>query len=148
MGARSFALRKPEPGDRLGAVVYASPRSRLVAPGAPETEIAPAGEYRPLAVRGRYARGGREARIFAVGDADFASNRHLRSVYNLDLVLNGVHWALGREPAITLRPKLRDRVQFPLPATDALRSFYGLGLLVPELLLLAGLWVTLRRRAA
>ncbi|MEM7408845.1 MAG: DUF4350 domain-containing protein [Myxococcota bacterium] len=147
VGARSFALRRTEPDARVGALVYASPRSRLVDPAAPDSEVEAAGSYRPIAVRGRYPRGAGEARIFAVGDADFASNRHLRSVYNLDLVLNGVHWALGREPAITLRPKLRDRVQFPLPATDALQSFYGLGLLVPELLLLTGLWLALRRRA-
>ena len=59
------------------------------------------------------------------GDSDFASNRYLRALYNLDLVLNAVHWALEREPEITLRPKLRDAVQFPLPmqktARDALR---------------------------
>ena len=146
VGARSFALHKPRPDDRLRGVVYAGPETRRARGSASPPE--PAGEYLPIAATGRYLREGREARIFVVGDADFASNRHLRSAYNLDLVLNGVHWALAREPAITLRPKLRDTVQFPLPARDALRSLYGAGLLVPELVLLAGGVVWLRRRAA
>lgn len=127
-GARGFALRKPEPHDRVDAIVYTS-------------------RAEPLAAAGRYPRGARETRIVAIGDADFASNAQLRTLYNLDLALNAVHWALGRESAITLRPKLRDTVQFPLPATDSLRMLYGVGLLIPEVLLVAGGVVWLRRRA-
>ena len=143
-GARSFALRKPRPDDRLDAVAWSGPQARLA--GEPGGD----GRYLPLAVAGRYPRdeSAGETRIFAVGDADFASNRHLRSVYNLDLALNGVHWALARESAIALRPKLRDTVQVPLPTSDALRSFYGLGLLLPEALLALGGLVWLRRRQA
>ena len=82
------------------------------------------------------------------GDSDFASNRYLRALYNLDLALNAVHWAVERESEITLRPKLRTPKQFPLPIQNTLRTFHGVGLLVPELLLgIAGL-VWLRRRAS
>ena len=83
-----------------------------------------------------------------MGDSAFAANRHLRSLYNLDLILNSVHWVLERESAITIRPKLRARVQFPLPASDSLQMLYSVGLLMPELLLIAGVCVWSRRRSA
>jgi hypothetical protein len=154
-GVRSFVLRKPEVEDALRAVVQASPRSWLSHDlGVLERREAPVRPdrarqtYHPIAVAGSYLRDGVETRILAVGDSDFASNRFLRSLYNLDLILNGVHWVAAREPAITLRPKIRPTVQFPLPVTDSLETLYGVGLLVPELLLIAGAIVWLRRRAA
>jgi len=154
-GARAFSLRKPEALDELSGVVLSSPEAwlsadpvRLGRRGGAAPNPGVRRDYFAIAVAGRYVRDGRETRIFAVGDADFASNRHLRTLYNLDLVMNGVHWALAREPEITLRPKIRDTVQFPLPVTDSLRSLYGVGLLLPELLLIAGGAVWIRRRAA
>jgi hypothetical protein len=153
-GARSFALQKPEPGDRVGELVWSDGDTWLAA-GAkapsdafPQPEDAAGGAYHPVAVAGRYARAGGETRIVAFGDSEFASNRFLRAVYNLDLVMNGVHWLVRQEPAITLRPKLPTAVQFPLPLADTLTTFYGVGLLLPELLLLAGGVVWLARRSA
>jgi hypothetical protein len=153
-GARSFELSKPGSEDRLEPLVFASERSWL-APSAealdgdphPPAGVVP--DYHALAVTGRYPRGGREARIVAFGDADLASNRYLRSLYNLDLVLNAVHWAAQREPEITLRPKARvsGGLQFALPVENTLTMFQGLGLLLPELLLLGGALVWLRSRA-
>ena len=55
---------------------------------------------------------------------------------------------MERESEITLRPKLRTPKQFPLPIQSTLSTFHGVGLLVPELLLLAGGLVWLRRRLA
>lgn len=154
-GVRTFALHKPRIEDRIRGVVLSSPRAWVardadVLEGAEVPPAPPPAErgYQPIAVAGEYERDGARTRIFAVGDADFASNQHLRTLYNLDLVLNGVHWALEREPAITLRPKIRDTVQFPLPVTDSLQTLYGVGLLLPELLLIAGGVVWVRRRAA
>jgi hypothetical protein len=154
-GARSFELRKPEVDDSLRAVVQSSPRAWLsedpsllerrggsvAHDGQPQT-------YQPIVVTGRYERDGAETRIFAVGDSDFASNRYLRTLYNLDLILNGVHWVAQREPQITIRPKIRDTVQFPLPVENSLQMLYGVGLLVPEALLIIGGVVWLRRRGA
>jgi hypothetical protein len=105
-------------------------------------------DYHAIAAAGRYPRAGGEARIVAIGDSDFASNRYLRALYNLDLALNAVHWAVERESEITLRPKLRTPKQFPLPIQSTLSTFHGVGLLVPELLLLGGGLVWLRRRQA
>jgi hypothetical protein len=47
-----------------------------------------------------------------------------------------------------LRPKVRDTVQFPLPVQDSLQMLYGVGLLLPELLLIAGGVLWLRQRSA
>jgi len=155
-GARSFELRKPRPEDKLSGVVFASPRSWLdpdiavlSSKVAPERPPEAAEDYHPLAVAAAYPREGKEARIVAFGDSDFASNRHLRTLYNLDLVLNSIHWALDREPDITLRPKTSvATMQFPLPLQSTLRMFQGLGLLLPELLLIAAAVLWLRRRSA
>jgi len=154
-GVRSFVLRKTASSDELRPLVYSSPESWR----SPDLELLQRGagkqppegvtqSFEAIAVSGRYLRDGVETRIVAVGDSDFASNRYLRAVYNLDFVLNAVHWALGREPQIALRPKLRDTVQFPLPAQSSLQMLYGVGLLLPELLLIAGAILWLRRRAS
>jgi len=155
-GARSFELRKPRPGDKLTGVVFASPRSWLHADIGvlsskvePERPAGAAEEYHPIAVAAAYPRKAGEARIVAFGDSDFASNRHLRTLYNLDLVLNSIHWALEREPDITLRPKTSiGTMQFPLPLANTLRMFQGLGLLLPELFLISAAILWLRRRSA
>jgi hypothetical protein len=152
-GVRPFDLRKPQVDDKLTAVVYSSPRAWRTADLSRLTRAEPAPEgvkrgYQVIAASGLYRRHGVETRIFAVGDSDFASNRYLRSLYNLDLVMNGVHWALAREPQITLRPKIRDTVQFPLPVQNSLELLYGVGLLLPELLLLAGGTLWIRQRGA
>ena len=153
--ARSFELRKPRPDDRVGAAVYSSgdawlhpDTSDLARRTTPSRPADARGNYRPLVVAGEYERGGRQARIVAFGDSTFASNRYLRALFNLDLALNAVHWALEREPDITLRPKSGNLLQFPVPIQNALNALYGIGLLVPELLVMTGAWVWLRRRAA
>ena len=154
-GARPLVPHNVGAGDSVRRVVLASPRS-WVSPdlsllsrrsGRLEPGTAPQ-DYHTIAAAGRYPRPGGEARIVVFGDSDFASNRYLRALYNLDLALNAVHWAVERESEITLRPKLRTPKQFPLPLQNTLRTFHGVGLLVPELLLLAGGLVWLRRRTA
>ena len=62
-------------------------------------------------------------------------------------MLNAVHWAAEREPEITLRPKARTPLNFPVPLPSTLTALEGVGLLVPELRLLGGGLVWLRRRA-
>ncbi len=155
-GARSFELRKPRPSDKLAGVVFASPRSWLQTDFSvlsskvePERPAAAVEDYHPIVVAAAFPREQGQARIVAFGDSDFASNRHLRTLYNLDLVLNAIHWALEREPDITLRPKTSvGGMQFPLPIASTLQMFQGLGLLLPELLLIAAAALWLRRRSA
>lgn len=149
--ARSFTLHKPSREDRLVAAVFASARSWLAPPDADAGELAPppdaARDYHPLLATGEYRREGRTSRIAAFGDSDVASNRYLRTLYNLDLVMNTIHWAVSREERLTLRPKSASLVQFPVPIQSSLQAFYGVGLAVPELVLLIGGWVWLRGRS-
>jgi ABC-type uncharacterized transport system involved in gliding motility auxiliary subunit len=148
-------MRKAQPNDRLTSVVLASPKSWIsedltllqLHSGEPEAGSART-DYYPLVVTGKYQREAGETRIVAFGDSDFATNRYLRAVYNLDLILNAVHWVAERETEITIRPKAGAPLHFPLPIADSLRTLYSVGLLVPELLLVAGGLVWLRRRAA
>ncbi len=154
-GVRSFEFKKPDVDDSLRAVVQSSPRawlsddlSLLERRGGSVSPDGARQSYYPIAVIGRYERDGVETRIFAVGDSDFASNRYLRALYNLDLLMNGIHWTAEREAQITIRPKIRDTVQFPVPVENSLQMLYGVGLLVPEALLIVGGVVWLRRRAA
>lgn len=153
--ARAFELRKPEPSDRIEPVVHASGESWLYrAPDGkppsttPERPADARRDYYALVATGIYERGGRQTRIVAFGDSDLASNRYLRALYNLDLVVNAVHWSVQREAAITLRPKATRVMQFPVPIQNSLTALYGVGLVVPEVLLLMGGLIWLRRRAA
>lgn len=149
------AARKPEPQDELHSLVYSSPQAwlsrdvRAVEHGFPpsDRDAAPSSRF-PLVSVGRFPRQGGEARIAVFGDADFASNRYLRTLYNLDLFMNAVHWVVHREAAITRRPKTLTPVQRPLTPIESLAMFYGLGLLLPELLLMAAAVTWLRRRGA
>ena len=146
---------KPEPDDELRALVFSSKRAWVTTDvDAVEHGLAPkrpadAGEgYQALLAIGRFPRAGGEARIAVFGDADFASNRYLRSLYNLDLVLNAVHWATARESAITTRPKALTPDQYPLTPQQSLRMLYGVGLLIPEACLIAAALLWARRRSA
>lgn len=155
-GATAFALRKPDVDDRLAAIVTTSGDAWLSrdapllrARTAPDRPPDAPTDYRALVAAGEYERaGGIRTRIVAFGDADIASNRYLRALYDLDLVMNAVHWAVQRESAIALRPKVAATIQFPVPIQNSLRAFYGVGLLVPQLLLTAGGLIWLRRRGA
>jgi hypothetical protein len=154
-GARAFELRKPQPEDAVQRTALSSPRawlspdlSLLESRAAPPVPDGARQGYQALAAAGRYRRERGETRIAVFGDGDFASNRYLRALYNLDLLLNAVHWTTEQEPEITLRPKLRTPLNFPIPLQNTLRALYGVGLAVPELMLLAGGLVWLRRRSA
>ena len=154
-GVRAFTLRKPEVLDELSDIALSSPRAWMsddleLLEGRSDvpTEAQGREDYRRIAVAGRYERGDVETRIVAIGDADFATNRYFRALYNLDLVLNAAHWAAQREARITLRPKLRSNVQFPLTRRQLAGAPLRIGLVVPEALLLVGGAVWLRRRAA
>jgi len=156
-GARAFALHKPEIEDNLQGVAFTSDRAWLdpdlgilhhrkppVRPATAKTD------FWPLLATGSYQRDKHEVRIAAFGDSDLASNRYLRTLYNLDLVLNTVHWAADQEPAITLRPKsvISHRMQFPLPIQNTMTRFESLGLLLPEVILMLGAFVWARTRTA
>lgn len=152
--ARGFTLKKPQPDDKVRPIAHASAGSWLHGSPAslsrgrfPERPPGTRTDYYPLAVAGAYERDGRETRIVAFGDSDFATNRYLRALYNLDLVMNAAHWATQRDADITIRPKAGQLLQFPIPIQKSLNALYGVGLLVPEVLVMIGAWIYLRRRS-
>jgi hypothetical protein len=153
-----LAQHKPQEDDDLRAIAFSSRRAWL-APNAaavqrgavPERPAKVEENYWPMLSVGRYPRkqGDRttEARIAVFGDSDFANNRSLRALYNLDLLMNTIHWAAHREEGITLRPKALTPDQYPLTPQQSLDMLYGVGLLVPELCLAAAAWTWVRRRS-
>jgi ABC-type uncharacterized transport system involved in gliding motility auxiliary subunit len=147
-------VRKPTPDAELRAVAFSSRRAWLAADvAAVQRGLAPQRpadadeDYRPLVSAGRFPGPAGEARIVVFGDADFASNRYLRALYNLDIVLNAVHWTAEREAAITLRPKTLTPDQFPMTPQQSLRLLYGVGLVIPELCLIAAALAWARGRS-
>ena len=157
-GARALSLRKAQPDDRLRSVVHTSgeawidpaPDRNHSSMDLPTPPPGVRGNYQTLVAVGEIKRKGPAARIVVFGDADIASNRSLTALYNLDLVMNAIHWATEQESAISIRPKAggRQLVQFPVPLQTSLQAFYGVGLLVPECLLILGGLVWLRQREA
>jgi hypothetical protein len=154
---RGFALRKTSPGQHLRPLVHASGEAWIDTALSPDASRLPPvrpdaarTDYWPLVVASETDEDGRSTRIVAFGDAELASNHALRALYNLDLVLNAVHWTTEREESISVRPKTGARRlnQFPVPLESSLQALYGVGMVVPELLLLAAGWVWLRQRSA
>jgi ABC-type uncharacterized transport system involved in gliding motility auxiliary subunit len=88
----------------------------------------------------------KEARLAVFGSSQFIDNRNLDGTfYNRDLFLNTVGWLVGESDLLSIRPRaLRaSRVQFT--RDEGTLIFYLSVLIVPELLLLAGLAVWWRR---
>lgn len=148
------AVRKPQPQDRLVELVFSSPRAWLsrqvkaIARGAvPDDRDGQPPDRFPLVSAGRYPRRAGETRMVVFGDSDLASNAYLRALYNLDLVMNAVAWVAQRpDEALTRRPNVLTVVQDPLTPQQTLTMFYGVGLLLPELLLIAAALSWVRRR--
>jgi hypothetical protein len=145
--------RKPAPDDRLERVAFASRRAWLEA----DTAAALAGrsvrpaqardDEIPVVATGSYPREAGEARIVAIGDADFASNRLLESLYNRDLLLNALRWLAADEARIALSDKAWTPNQDPLTLQQTVAYFYFLAFALPEALLLLGIYAWWRRRS-
>jgi hypothetical protein len=150
-----LAVRKPQPDDDLAELVYTSRRAWAesdVEAALAGREIRPdpgelAGGELPIAAAGRYPRPDGEARIVVIGDRDFASNRWIRSLYNLDLLMNAVLWLAEQDARVAIRPKVWTPDTQPLPLETTLSYFYSLALALPELLLLLGIHAWYRQRS-
>ncbi|MEW6268554.1 MAG: Gldg family protein [Thermodesulfobacteriota bacterium] len=86
-----------------------------------------------------------EARLVVFGTAGFADNKNINSLYNRDLLLNSFGWLASQEELLSIRPRTvrASRVQFSEEQATAI--FYLSVLIIPELLLIAGLAVWWRR---
>jgi len=92
--------------------------------------------------------GGKEGttRLVVFGSIQFAGNRQFDGTYyNRDLVLNATDWLVGQSELISIRPRAvrSSRVQFT--ADQLTVVFYLSVLVIPEILLIAGIAVWWRR---
>ena len=97
-----------------------------------------------LKAMGKQAAG--TARLAVYGSTEFAGNREIDGTYyNRDLLLNTVGWLGGQSDLVSIRPRgvRASRVQFTADQYTVI--FYLSVLLVPQLLLIAGLAVWWRR---
>ena len=87
-----------------------------------------------------------EARVAVFGSVEFADNRNIEGTYfNRDLLLNTVGWLVGQSDLVSIRTRgvRASRVQFTQDQGTII--FYISVLVIPELLLIAGLVVWWRR---
>jgi hypothetical protein len=87
-----------------------------------------------------------EARLVAFGSTDFANNQWITQFYNRDFFINSVDWLAGQENQISIRPRELRASRFRL-TVDQFSIVFALSvLLLPELLLIAGIVVWWERR--
>jgi ABC-type uncharacterized transport system involved in gliding motility auxiliary subunit len=86
------------------------------------------------------------SRLVVFGNAVFANNQFLGQYFNRDLIMNTINWLGGEEGLISVRAHTMraSRVQFT--AQQGTLIFYLSVLILPELLLIAGLAVWWQRR--
>jgi ABC-type uncharacterized transport system involved in gliding motility auxiliary subunit len=86
------------------------------------------------------------SRLAVFGNAGFANNQFIGQYFNRDLLMNTISWLVGEEGLISVRARTMraSRVQFS--AQQGTLIFYLSVLILPELLLIAGLAVWWQRR--
>lgn len=88
---------------------------------------------------------GKSSRVIVFGDSDWILNMNLHVYANRDLVLNALNWLAGEEGGVTVRPKSIQASAAPIEESTFM-FILALSFIVPELLLLGGLFVWWRRR--
>ncbi len=87
-----------------------------------------------------------DARMVVLGSADVIDNQYISNFFNRDLVVNSVNWLAGDEGGISIRPRALRASRFRL-TVDQFQIVFALSvLLLPELLLIAGIAVWWSRR--
>jgi ABC-type uncharacterized transport system involved in gliding motility auxiliary subunit len=129
--------RELDKGDKAGPVSLAAAVSApaIGAPAAPASDPAkPADQPKP------------EARIAVYGDSDFVSNGYLGIPGNRDLFLNTINWLAQQENLISIRPREAGSSTLNMTADAAQRIFWLSILIIPGLILAAGVQTWWRRR--
>ena len=86
------------------------------------------------------------ARMVVFGNAGFANNQFIGQYFNRDLLLNTISWLVGEEELISIRPRTIRASRVQLTADQGTTVFYLSVLILPEILLIAGLATWWRRR--
>ena len=87
-----------------------------------------------------------ETRMVVFGDSDFVTNGYLGIPGNRDLFLNSVNWLAQQENLISIRPKDPEDRRVSLTADQAKLIFWLSILIIPGLILAAGVQTWWRRR--
>jgi ABC-type uncharacterized transport system involved in gliding motility auxiliary subunit len=90
-----------------------------------------------------------EARLVVFGNSRFADNQYLAnpSFFNRDLFLNAVNWLAGQEELVSIRPRTVRASRVQMTPEQNVMLFVISVLLMPQLLLVAGIAVWWRRRS-
>jgi ABC-type uncharacterized transport system involved in gliding motility auxiliary subunit len=134
------ADRQPEPntdkGDKQGPVTLAVAATANVATP-PPAEKKEDGADPPTPP---------QTRIAVFGDADFASGNVANTLGNVDLFLNTVSWLTAQENLISIRPRERSDSRLNITPGQLDAVWYLSILVVPALVLAAGIFAWTRRR--
>ena len=90
-------------------------------------------------------------RVVVVGNGNFLSNTFIANGGNLDFGINVVNWLAGDDKLITIQPKPLKDVNVIIPTDPwnrflAMAVFFGYRMVLPLLLLVAGVTIWWRRR--
>ena len=86
--------------------------------------------------------GNGEARIVVVGSVEFADNQNLEGTFfNRDLFLNSVGWLAGQGDLLSIRPNALRASRVNFTRQEGTLIFYLSVLVIPELLLMLGLYI-------
>lgn len=101
-----------------------------------------AGEAPVAAIGGE---GGKKTRVAIFGDTSFLTNQYLRQLYNDAVGQSVVGWLAGEESLISIAPRVVRASRAFLGEAEGRTVFYLSVLVLPELILLAGIIVWWRR---
>jgi ABC-type uncharacterized transport system involved in gliding motility auxiliary subunit len=85
-------------------------------------------------------------RLVVIGDKDFVSNMYIGQLNNRDFMLNTLNWAIGEEQNLTIRARSLRQSTKEITNEQFNTIFLITAILIPEFLLLGGLFVWWRRR--
>jgi hypothetical protein len=168
-GVRPLTLVFPAPGVTVTPIVRSSKESYVRAvrpveerqpfdrttPGASKAVNASAEDAKPgsrvlaVAVEGRWAEGGPEAkpfRVVVVGDADFASNSFFPYMSNSDLALSMIRWLVREDHGPKIRPGIPVPPLVLLTKSQMQTIFLGVEVFLPLAVMGVGVVVWWKRR--
>ena len=131
--------RELDKGDKAGPVTLAAAVS-AAATDAPAPAPTPGDSSKPADAPKP------ETRVVVFGDSDFVTNGYLGIPGNRDLFLNSVNWLAQQENLISIRPKDPQDRRVTLTSDQAKLIFWLSILIIPGLILAAGVQTWWRRR--
>lgn len=87
------------------------------------------------------------SRVVVFGDSDWITNISLTEYSNRDLILNTLNWAIGEEGGVSIGARKLRSPKLPI-TQEVMVNLFTSSFILPELLLLFGLFVWWRRRSA